>query len=108
MMAKKRGCLTRKAKFYVILLKFDRVKFCLGKLTRVFKFCLGNPNSVPVLPRLPTLLSNPVNTIDILLPIFFSNRLKLPHSGCLPTLKSKINILKSLFQLQWYMPGYFE
>ena len=50
---------TRKAKFYVILLKFGRVKFCLGKLTRVFQFCLGNSNSVPVLPRLPTLMSNP-------------------------------------------------
>ena len=52
-------CITRKAKFHMILLKFGQVKFCPGKLTRVFQFCLGNPNSVPVLLRLPTLMLNP-------------------------------------------------
>ena len=40
--------------------KIGQVKFCPGKLTRVFQYCLFNPNSVPVLPRLPTLMSNPV------------------------------------------------
>ena len=49
----------RTATFNIILLKCRQVKFRPGKLTSVFQFCLGNPNSVPVLPRLPTLMSNP-------------------------------------------------
>ena len=54
---------TRKAKFYVILLRFGQVKFCPGKLTRVFQFCLSNPNFVPVSPRLPTLMLNLVAVV---------------------------------------------
>ena len=57
-------CVIRKAKFYLILLEFGQVKFCPGKLTRVFQFCLGNPNSTPGLPRLPTLMSNPAFNIN--------------------------------------------
>ena len=59
-----------KAKFYVILLKLGRVKVCLGKLTKVFQFGLGNSNSVPVLPRLPTRMSNP-DTIRIEISVNF-------------------------------------
>ena len=55
----------------------------MGKLTRIFEFCLGNRNSVPVLPRLPTLMSNPVS----------ASRINLNGKDCLdPGLSVRLSV----------------